>query len=166
MIEAEYWDNFSIIYSNYRWLKSNIKFNPIIRIVNDIFRLFYEITQFLVILLILVFVYAIYDSLTGINYLPKDSILLTLLLLLLSIILFGIAILLNAHQLGLLKQEKGILRRVGERYFPRLINHWDRVFDKLIVDPIDNNPKKIKVPKLYLVLPKEEKNKEEKKTPE
>lgn len=126
MVQNEYWDNFSVVYGEYRWRRFIWKKNYLLRIVNEIIGILYETTLFLVIVNLLVIYFIIFDYLTAQKFFPIQLLKYALLSATVSLSFWGLMLVLGSHYLALTRHGTGIIRTLFEKRFPRLFRSWDK----------------------------------------
>jgi hypothetical protein len=140
MLEHEYWKNFDSLYGEYRWFQRTLTSNIFIRVWHEILYILFQAFQFAILVSMLFVFYSIWDYFF-IEKLPSDTILLASLILILSIMFYGILMVMGADINGLRKQRESFVRNLGKKYTPRLINFWDKEFLR--------SSKKIEIPDMY-----------------
>lgn len=89
MMENEYWKNFDSLYGEYRWFQETLTSNIFIRIWHEIIHILYQAAQCTVLLSMIFVFYSLWDHFL-IGMLPNDSVLFALLILLLSVMFYGL----------------------------------------------------------------------------
>ncbi|MGG0186025.1 hypothetical protein [Bacillus rhizoplanae] len=140
MIEHEYWKNFDSLYGEYRWFQRTLTTNIFIRIWHELLYLLFQAIQFAVLVSMLFVVYSVWDYFF-IGTLPNGAFLTAILILLFSIMFYGFLMIIGADINGLRKQRESLVRKLGKKYTPKLINFWDKEFLR--------SSKKIEIPEMY-----------------
>lgn len=140
MAESEYWKNFDSLYGEYRWFQKTLTSNIFIRMWHETIHLLFQAMQFTVILSLIFSFYSFWDYFLQ-KRLPTGSVPLALLILALSLSLYGFFMVLGADINGLRNQRDSNLRKIIKRFAPRLLNFWDK--------EVLSSKRKIKVPKMY-----------------
>lgn len=141
MMENEYWKNFDSLYGEYRWFQETLTSNIFIRIWHEIIHILYQAAQCTVLLSMIFVLYSLWDHFL-IGMLPNDSVLFALLILLLSVMFYGLLMIIGADIAGLRNQRKSFIRRVIEKFKPEIINYYDEKFLR--------SRKKVDIPEMYI----------------
>ncbi|RNB53510.1 hypothetical protein EDM57_19645 [Brevibacillus gelatini] len=147
MVEEEYFSNYDFIYREFGWLRSLCRGNLFLRIVQEFIKLLYTTSSFIVIVCVFLVYLTVYDYFVGTNFAPKGSIKLAVIITFLSITIWGLTLIMASHYLVMTKTKwkKGFLRKLFEKYSPKIVSFWDNW--------LGNQPKwirdKITVPEMY-----------------
>jgi hypothetical protein len=140
MLEQEYWKNFDSLYGEYRWFQRTLTSNIFIRVWHELLYILFQAFQFAILVSMLFLFYSIWDYFL-IGKLPSGTFLLASLILILSIMFYGVLMVIGADINGLRKQRESFVRNLGKKYTPRLINFWDK--------ELLRSSKKIEIPDMY-----------------
>lgn len=125
-LDNEYWRNFNVLYSDYRWLQHMVTSNIFIKCWHEIIHFLFQASQFGVIASGFFVYISIWDNFTA-KMFPDGSINLTLQLFLTMVIIFCTFVVVGASVRGLKTQrDDSWVRNLGKRRVPWLIAFLDR----------------------------------------
>lgn len=120
--EREYWRNFNVLYSDYRWLQQAATSNVFIRCWHEMIHLLFQASQFGVIVSSLILYLAIWDHFF-INKFPVGSILLSIQFFFIMTMVFSIFIMVGSSVRELKSQRERLwFKKLREKRIPWLSN--------------------------------------------
>ncbi|KMN72592.1 hypothetical protein VK96_05975 [Bacillus cereus] len=140
MLGYEYEKNFDSLYGEYRWFQRTLTANIFVRIWHELIYILFQAIQFVVFVAMLFVYLSIWDYLF-IGQFPKGMISVSILILVCTIMLYGLLMIIGANISGLRKQRNSFARKLGKRYAPNLIDFWDK---KVI-----RSNKNVEIPEMY-----------------
>jgi hypothetical protein len=140
MVNEEYWKNFDSLYGEYRWFQSTLTSNIFLRISKEVLHFLFQTFHFTTLASMFFVFYSIWDYYL-IRYLPSGTVLLSVLILCLSIMVYGFLMLLGANIAGLRNQRESFIRKVLENRFPKVVAFWE--------DRILTGSSKKEIPEMY-----------------
>ncbi|TYR72710.1 hypothetical protein FZC79_22045 [Rossellomorea vietnamensis] len=127
MVDEEYWKNFDSLYGEYRWFQSTLTSNIFIKICKEVLHFLFQAIHFTTLASLIFVFYSIWDYFL-IKYFPSGTILLSVLVLTLSIMIYGFLMIIGASIAGLRNQRESLIKKVLEKRSPKIIDFWeDRV---------------------------------------
>ncbi len=125
MIENQYWNNFQISYGEYKWFQKTLVSNIFVRIWYEILFFLFQAGQALINVMAIFTAFSIYDYFF-VHKLPKDTAVLSIILL--TIVVF-VYIFLNLLGIDIKvlreKEKKSNFRIYCKKLFPKLVGKWD-----------------------------------------
>ena len=140
MMENEYWENFGSLYNEYRWFQKTLSSNIFIRLWNELIHILIQASQFSVLVSVLLVYLSIWDYFV-VKEFPVGTINSSIVILLSTIVTYGLLIVIGSNVYGLRSQKESLIRKLGKRYIPYLFNFFDNKH-------IRNNKKK-NTPQMY-----------------
>ncbi|PEQ67260.1 hypothetical protein [Bacillus cereus] len=140
MLDHKYEKNFDSLYGEYRWFQRTLTSNIFVRIWHELIYILLQANQFIVLAAMLFVYLSIWDYLF-IGQFPKGMISVSILILVCTIMLYGLLMIIGANISGLRKQRNSFARKLGKRYAPNLIDFWDK---KVI-----RSNKNVEIPEMY-----------------
>lgn len=124
-LEKEYWRNFNVLYSDYRWLQHMVPSNIFIKCWHEIIHFLFQAFQFGVIASGFFVYLSIWDKFTSKKF-PDGSINFTLQLFLITVIIYCIFIMIGASVRGLKTQKDPWSSNLRKWRVPWLMAFLDR----------------------------------------
>lgn len=139
ILKDEYYNNFSLLYNEYRWVQHNLHKNIFIRILIDLFRLSKDFLVFMILISFLGVYFGVVNLYSEVF--PQELLLFSILMLIGSVILYGAALIINSHNITLQSQKKSNLESILKKL--RLWNLYESKILKSskIKIEIPRNPK-------------------------
>jgi len=152
MIEEEYWKTFEITYSDYKWHQYNMTKNIFFRVWNSVVRFLFDFSKVVVAVTGFLVYLTMYDKIqvfiTEKNIFPSNFFNLSLTLLFLSVMFFGVMGIINSYQLAYIQSGESFIRKLIKNKFHGVVKKWDVLWEKILSLPLRN--KEIdKIPPMY-----------------